>query len=92
MDIPITLGCYKCGSGEISIPSKSKNAIVTCNSCHANLGKWGDIKAAALSELTKIVKEISMTNSLARPKTHTRATNNYPTTKSYTLLTNSPKP
>lgn len=57
MDIPITLGCYECGSGDISIPSKRKDAIVTCNCCHANLGKSGDIKASALRELAKIVKE-----------------------------------
>jgi len=57
MDIPITLSCQKCGSYDISIPSGSKNSIVTCNSCHATLGKWGDIKAAALRELKKVVKQ-----------------------------------
>jgi len=57
VDIPITLGCYECGSGDILIPSKRKDAIVTCNSCHAKLGEWGDIKASALRELAKIVKE-----------------------------------
>ena len=41
MDIPITIGCRKCGSCDISIPSESKNSIVTCNSCQAILGKWG---------------------------------------------------
>ena len=30
---------------------------MTCNSCHATLGKWGDIKAVALRELKKIVKK-----------------------------------
>ena len=50
MKIPITLGCQKCGSQDISIPSGSKNAIVTCNSCQVTLGKWGDIQAAALRE------------------------------------------
>src|SRR5450759_5047870 len=53
-----SLGCYKCGSGDILILSKLKTSIVTCNSCHANLGKWGDIEASALRELTKIVKEL----------------------------------
>ena len=57
MDIPITVGCQKCGSCDISIPSESKNSIVTCNSCQAILGKWGDIKAAALSELKRVVKK-----------------------------------
>ena len=53
MNIPITLTCQKCGGQDIVIPSQSKNAIVTCNSCHAALGKWGDIKAAALKELKR---------------------------------------
>ena len=57
MNIPITLGCQKCGSQDISIPSGSKNDIVTCNSCQATLGKWGDIQAAALRELTIVIKE-----------------------------------
>jgi hypothetical protein len=57
MNIPITLGCQKCGSQDISIPSGSKNAIVTCNSCQVTLGKWGDIQAAALRELTRVIKE-----------------------------------
>ena len=57
MDIPITLTCQKCGSQDISIPSQSKNAIVTCNSCHATFGKWRDIKAAALKELKRAVME-----------------------------------
>jgi len=56
MNFPITLGCHKCGSHDTSIPSRSKEAIVTCNSCHANLGKWGAIQAAALAELKLVVK------------------------------------
>jgi transcription elongation factor Elf1 len=57
MNFPITLGCYKCGSQDISIPSRSKDAIVTCNSCHAGLGKWGAIRVAALANLKLVVKE-----------------------------------
>jgi uncharacterized Zn finger protein len=57
MNIPITLTCQKCGGQDILVPSQSKNAIVTCNSCHAVLGKWGDIKAAALKELKRVVKK-----------------------------------
>jgi hypothetical protein len=57
MSIPITLGCQKCGGHDISISSGSRNAIVTCNSCHITLGKWGDIEAAALRELKSVVKE-----------------------------------
>ena len=37
--------------------ARLKDAIVTCNSCHAILGKWGDIKAVALTELKRLVKE-----------------------------------
>ena len=57
MNIPITLRCQKCGSDDIAMPSRLKDAIVTCNSCHAILGKWGDIKAAALTELKRVIKE-----------------------------------
>jgi hypothetical protein len=57
MKISITLGCQKCGNHDISTPGGSKNAIVTCNSCQVTLGKWGDIQAAALRELTRIIKE-----------------------------------
>jgi hypothetical protein len=57
MDIPMALGCQKCGSQDIAMPSRSKDAILTCKSCHATLGKWGDIKAAALTELKRLVKE-----------------------------------
>ena len=57
MDIPITLGCQKCGSHDIAMPSRLKDSIVTCNSCHVTLGKWGDIQAAALRELKRVVKE-----------------------------------
>ena len=57
MNFPITLGCYKCGSHDISIPGPSTKAIVTCNSCHTDLGRWGAIQAAALAELKLVVKE-----------------------------------
>jgi hypothetical protein len=65
MNIPITLICQKCGGQDIVIPSQSKNAIVTCNSCHASQGKWGDIRAAALKELKrearKALKDVDVT-------------------------------
>jgi uncharacterized Zn finger protein len=57
MNVPIALACQKCGSQDILIPSRSKEAIVTCNSCHAIFGKWGAIQAAALAELKRVVRE-----------------------------------
>jgi hypothetical protein len=38
-----------------------EKVIVTCNSCHAALGKWGDIKAAALKELIRASRKFSRT-------------------------------
>jgi hypothetical protein len=44
-----TLCCPKCGNNTISIPENSKDeSVVTCPSCGAELGLWGDLITAAL--------------------------------------------
>lgn len=44
-----TICCSKCGNDGISMPGNSTDeCIVTCPSCGAELGLWGDLISAAL--------------------------------------------
>lgn len=47
--IAFTPHCKKCGSNELTIPDDATDeSPVTCSSCGAVCGAWGDLRAAAV--------------------------------------------
>lgn len=65
-EIRITFTCKKCGGNTLSLPDEpTDNSIVSCSSCGVEVGRWGDIQAAALGaakdkvekDLTDVLRE-----------------------------------
>jgi hypothetical protein len=61
--VPLDLRCVKCGCLALVVePELAEQSAVTCASCGAQIGRWGEIKQQALqassAELRKRVKHI----------------------------------
>jgi ribosomal protein S27E len=55
--IEVKVRCAKCGGNKLVVPDESKDSsIVTCQSCGTQIGKWGDVKAAALKKAKEEVQ------------------------------------
>ena len=58
-----TLRCPKCENGAISVPENSPDeSVVTCPSCGAELGPWGELIAAALDTARENFEKTSNQN------------------------------
>ena len=55
MELSVTC---KCGSSNLSVPDDATDdSFVTCNNCGNSSTRWGDLKAAALAEAAKHIKD-----------------------------------
>lgn len=56
-EIHFSLNCSECGSNEVSIENEDDSSRVTCNKCGADLGSWGEAKAAMFKDPQKRIEE-----------------------------------
>jgi hypothetical protein len=57
-NLPVTIKCRKCGGDMLVLPDNpTDDSIVTCQSCGIEVGRWGDIKAAALNTVQEKITE-----------------------------------
>ena len=45
--VEMTPRCGKCGSDNLTVPDETEESVVTCESCGAENGTWGDLRSAA---------------------------------------------
>lgn len=61
-----TLSCQKCGSNELTIPDEAtEDSRLTCASCGADGGRWGDVQAAVMEASGKQFEE-SLTDAIGQ--------------------------
>jgi DNA-directed RNA polymerase subunit RPC12/RpoP len=56
IDIPVEIRCAKCGQKSLSTETMQDNSPVTCSNCGAQIGRWSDVKKAALESATEQLK------------------------------------
>jgi uncharacterized Zn finger protein len=57
-EIRMTFSCKQCGSNALTVANKCDDtSLVTCNSCGAVAGTWGELKAAAADKAKEAVKK-----------------------------------
>jgi predicted nucleic acid-binding Zn ribbon protein len=64
--VPVSFTCKKCGGNTLELPDNpSDDSIAICKSCQTQLGRWGEIKAAAAHKVGEAAVD-SMRESLKK--------------------------
>jgi hypothetical protein len=61
IQVPIKISCGKCGSNALVAEGEGEtpadDALVTCSSCGAQMGRWADVRQKALESSTEQIKK-----------------------------------